>query len=145
MNCYSQMCIIMKCFALVSTVMHFSALFCTILHCCALLCTVMYCCALLCTIKNCCAPELQNYWHKGTIIYFSALLCTQLHSYELLCNDVFILISVQRIVLYSRIIREQFANRFVTNLFADIQVTKRFLFLFTTISFYEYYSYSRIY
>ena len=36
-------------------------------------------------------------------------------------------------------IREQFANRFVTNLFADIQVMNRFLFLFTTISFHEYY------
>ena len=32
-------------------------------------------------------------------------------------------------------IREWFANRYVTNIFADIQVTNRFLFLFATILF----------
>ena len=40
--------------------------------------------------------------------------------------------SVQRIILYSRIIGKQFANRFVPNLFADILVLNRFLFLFAT-------------
>ena len=51
---------------------------------------------------------------------------------------------VQRILIYSQIICAQFVNRFVTNLFVDIQVTNIFLFLFATISFHEYYSYLQI-
>ena len=129
-----QHCKALHCAALHCTTIHFTL--CTLLHCTAL--QTVYCSDLQFLAVPAWGLSSQKAVgaalgkHRGAlqsgggeasttldtklVIFFFFIFSSSKKSETL----KFFLFSVQRIVLYSRIIRKQFVNRFVTNLFANI-------------------------